>query len=139
MTPACGILREMTTTLEHNQLPPQSLGDVIDKMTILARKLHFGEEDAYKELDSCIKGLTAVGIPGEFVACVIRLTQMNFEVWNLENEIRRGGEDKFSLEEIGRRALKVRDYNRKRIQYKNEINQLSGLGFREFKTQHRSQ
>ena len=59
-------------------------------------------------------------------------------IWNLENEIRKGGENKFTLEEIGRRALEIRDLNRRRIKYKNKINDMT-RDFREHKINHRSQ
>jgi len=112
------------------------MGDVIDKMTILTRKTYFGEEFAHIELDAYIKKL---GKLGELLVNTIRLGQINFEIWNLENELRKGGEDKFSLEEIGRRAIKIRDFNKKRIQYKNEINRITQTGFIEYKIKHRSQ
>lgn len=126
------------------KLPKQSLGDVIDKMSILTRKVFFGEEDAVEELgylEWCLNAMDTVAPSkqGKFVSAIIRLAQMNFEIWNLENEIRKGGEDKFSVEEIGRRSILIRDYNKKRVYYKNQINELTGLGFREFKIKHRSQ
>jgi hypothetical protein len=34
--------------------------------------------------------------------------------------------------------IEVRDFNSKRVQEKNEINRLTGMGFREFKVKHRS-
>jgi len=119
--------------------PAYSLGDVMDKMTILTRKIYFGEEDAISEHRYLEKGLDAWGVNGKLITNVIRLTQMNFEIWNLENEIRRHGTDKFTLEEIGRRAVLIRDLNRKRVQYKNKISELTKEGFKECKVQHRSQ
>jgi len=122
-------------------LPYMSFGDVIDRVTILSRKLFFGEEDAYKEHTYLTEALNALKIPltGALLAAIIRLNQMNIEIWNLENEIRKGGDDVMSREEIGRRAILIRDYNRKRVHYKNELNRLTQLGFREFKVKHRSQ
>lgn len=117
--------------------PVQNLGDVLDKLSILTRKIYYGEDDAISEHRYLERGLEAYGIDGKVVTNIIRLTQMNFEIWNLENEIRKGGEDKFTLQEIGERALKIRDLNRKRVQYKNKLNELSG--FREVKVNHRSQ
>jgi len=120
-------------------MPRQSFGDVVDKMTILSRKIYFGEEDAIEEL-SYLKG--ALNLPesklGDLLVATIRLAQMNFEIWNLENEIRRGDKS-LSVEEVGLRALKIRDFNRKRVRYKNLINRITGIGFVEFKIQHRSQ
>jgi hypothetical protein len=118
-----------------------SLGDLVDRVTILSRKIFFGEEGAYKEhtyLTEAIESLN-IKLTGALLAAIIRLNQMNIEIWNLENQLRSGGEDKFSLDEIGRRAILIRDYNKKRVEYKNELNRLTGLGFREFKIKHRSQ
>lgn len=118
----------------------QSLGDSIDRLSILIRKIFFGEEDAYQELQYLEECLNEGGFNGSLIVASIRLAQQNFEIWNLENEIRRLGDpvEKLGLEEIGKRAMKIRDYNKKRIKYKNDINQTTG-GFTEFKTQHRSQ
>ena len=118
-----------------------SLGDAIDRITILSRKIFFGEEGAYKEhsyLCECFDDMD-IKLSGSLLAAVIRLNQMNIEVWNLENQMRNDSENNMPLAEVGRRAIAIRDFNKKRIEYKNEINRLTGLGFREFKTKHRSQ
>jgi hypothetical protein len=118
-----------------------SLGDVIDRVTILSRKIFFGEEGAYKEYSYLTEGIDKLGIKlsGALLAAIIRITQMNIEIWNLENEIRNDTENAMDDAEVGRRAKLIRDYNKKRIDYKNEINRLTEMGFREFKCRHRSQ
>lgn len=120
-----------------------SLGDAIDRLTILSKKIACGEEEAIQEHTYLTQSITKLGLilSGALLASVIRISQMNMEIWALENEIRKADDpvDKLGLEEIGRRALKIRDFNRKRVNYKNEINRLSEMGFREFKIQHRSQ
>lgn len=120
-------------------LPIQSLGDIVDKLTILTRKIYFGEEAAYPEFEYLKHGLVALGYDGDLLCAAIRLAQFNIEIWNLENEIRNDGEAKFSLEEIGRRAIKIRNLNRKRIQAKNDITKMDNVGFQEVKSQHLSQ
>jgi len=124
---------------ETPKLPIQSLGDICDKLTILSRKIYFGEEGAFPEHEYLKDGLTELGYDGELIAAIIRLSQMNFEIWNLENVIRNNGEEKLPMEEIGRRAILIRNLNRKRIQYKNEITTLDHIGFQECKTNHLSQ
>ena len=122
------------------KMPRQSEGDVIDRMSILAMKVYEGEEEAYEELNYLRNCLNKVdGGAGDLLLAAIRLGQMNQRIWNLENEIRKGGEQKFEREEIGGRAIDIRNYNRKRVRYKNEINEITGAGFREFKIKHRSQ
>ena len=58
--------------------------------------------------------------------------------WTLENEIRQGGEGKFTLKEIGRRALLIRDFNKERLAYKNAINKIEERYFPDIKVNHRS-
>jgi len=125
--------------VKKSKLPQYSLGDVIDKLSILIRKIYFGEEAAYPEYQSIIKGLNASGINSHLITATIRLTMANIDIWNLENEIRKGGEKKFTLSEIGRRAIAIRNLNRKRVEYKNEINRTTKKGFREVKIRHQSQ
>lgn len=128
----------MKTTNIH-----MSLGDAIDRITILSRKIHFGEDGATKEFTYLTEAIDSIGLKlsGAMLAAIIRITMANIDIWNLENEIRCLGDPvaKFGLEEIGRRAMLIRDLNKKRVQNKNEINRLTGLGFREFKSHHRSQ
>ena len=118
-----------------------SLGDIVDRLTILSRKIFFGEEGAYKEHTYLTEGISRLKIPlsGALLATIIRIAQINIEIWNLENEIRNDTEDKMDNAEVGRRAKLIRDYNKKRIEYKNEINRITERGFREFKIKHRSQ
>ena len=118
--------------------PTMSLGDALDRHTILTRKIYFGMEDAISEHRYLEQSLAAWGIDGKLITNIIRLAMMNFEIWNLEHEIRMKGEAAFSKEEIGDRALKIRDLNGKRIHYKNKVNDLVGH-FKEFKVNHRSQ
>ena len=125
----------------HDEQAKMSLGDMLDRITILSRKIFFGEEGAIQEHTYLCESVDKMNLQfkGSLLAATIRLTTMNIEIWNLENEMRRDTDNKMQLEEIGKRAVKIRDYNKKRVEYKNEINRLTGLGFREFKIKHRSQ
>lgn len=116
-----------------------SLGDAIDRVSILTRKLFFGEEQAYKEHTYLTESIDKLDIKmtGAILAAIIRVAYMNFEVWNRENAFRRG--EDMSAEDVKNMMIEVRDFNKRRIEYKNEINRLTGLGFREFKIKHRSQ
>lgn len=116
-----------------------SVGDAIDRLSILTRKIAFGEEGAYKEhthLSDSIKKLK-LPLSGALLAAIMRITYANFEVWNLENEFRRGVD--LPAERVKQMMIDVRDFNKKRIEAKNEINRITEMGFREFKTHHRSQ
>jgi len=115
-----------------------SLGDVIDRLTILSRKIFFGEEGAYMEHTVLTKGIDKLNIKltGALLACIIRISQMNFEVWNRENAFRRG--EDMSDADVKKMMIEVRNFNSKRVEYRNELNRLTEMGFREFKVQHRS-
>jgi len=117
--------------------PTYNLGDLIDRLSILTMKIYFGSEGSISEHRYLEQGLASFGINGKLVTNVMRLQLMNRLIWELENEIRNGGEDKFGLEEVGRRAIKIRDLNKKRIEYKNIVSELS-KGFKETKINHRS-
>mgnify|MGYP003594550769 CR=1 FL=1 len=115
-----------------------SLGDVIDRITILTRKIYFGEEGAYKEFVYLTEGVDKLGLrlSGAILACIIRLAMMNFEVWIRENAFRKG--EDMDAEQVKKMMIEVRHHNSKRLENKNEINRLTEMGFREFKIQHRS-
>lgn len=115
-----------------------SLGDAIDRVTILIRKIQFGEDAAYKEFEHLIQAIDKLGVKmsGALLTAIIRVAYNNFEVWNRENAFRRG--EDMDAEAVKRMMIEVRDFNSRRVFNKNEINRISQMGFREFKIQHRS-
>ena len=60
------------------------------------------------------------------------------QIWDLEKELKNGYEQSLALEEIGRRAIKIRDYNRRRISLKNAIAERLGDHVLELKRDHLS-
>lgn len=64
---------------------------------------------------------------------VVQLYLINGEMWDAEYAIRQGQDDALGLEEIGRRALHIRDLNKKRMDIKNQIVDLIGDGFKDCK------
>ena len=122
--------------------PTYNLGDLVDKLSILSMKIYFGDESSIAEHRYLEKGLEAWGINGKVVTNAIRLTLMNRLVWEQEHEARKcmKGETEMTGDELiaqGKINIRVRDYNRKRVEYKNVINAVS-KGFKESKVQHRS-
>lgn len=115
------------------------IGDVIDRITILTRKIAFGEEGAYKEHTYLTESINKLNIKlsGALLTAIIRISFANFEVWNRENAFRRG--EDLSADEVKKMMIEVRDFNKRRIENKNELNRLTSMGFREFKIKHRSQ
>lgn len=70
---------------------------------------------------------------------VERLYEVNGKIWDLEADIRSGKEEKLGLEEVGRRAIMIRDLNKQRISIKNEMVECFNEGFSEIKINHASQ
>ena len=60
-------------------------------------------------------------------------------IWSLESELKTGKEQELPLEEIGRRAILIRNWNNKRIALKNKIAETLRCPVREIKQDHLSQ
>jgi hypothetical protein len=67
------------------------------------------------------------------------LKNIHQQIWNLESELKSGVEDQLSLEEIGRRAIAIRNHNNKRVAIKNQIAEVLNCNVREIKKNHLSQ
>jgi hypothetical protein len=74
----------------------------------------------------------------EMIKCYRDLYKINGEIWKLESDIRRGKEGELGLEEVGRRALAIRDINNKRISTQNGLIEKLG-GYKNIKGQHASE
>ena len=61
------------------------------------------------------------------------LYTINGKIWDTEGSIRAGLDDELGYDEIGKRAVKVRDLNRERMSIKNDIIELTGEGFKDCK------
>ena len=66
------------------------------------------------------------------------LYEWNGKIWDLESAIRQGKEGELGLEEVGRRAIAIRELNNKRIEVKNRITEKFG-GYTEVKHNHASE
>jgi hypothetical protein len=69
----------------------------------------------------------------------IDLMAIHNQIWELEAELKTGRESELPLEEIGRRAIAIRDHNNKRIAIKNAIAERLGCDVREIKQDHLSE
>ena len=67
------------------------------------------------------------------------LKRIHDEIWELESELKTGREAELSLEEIGRRAIAIRDHNNKRVKLKNVMAEKLNCPVREIKQDHLSQ
>ena len=70
---------------------------------------------------------------------LLHLYDIHAEIWSLEADLQNGAESNLSLEEIGRRAIKIRDWNNRRIALKNSMAEKLNCDVREIKKDHLSQ
>lgn len=70
---------------------------------------------------------------------LVRLENIHNEIWELEKELKSGRENELPLEEIGRRAIKIRDWNNKRVALKNAMAEQLQCSVREIKRDHLSE
>jgi hypothetical protein len=109
-------------------------GDVFDRLSILILKLIHGAEISgiKDELSELLLEFQVSNL--KEAESFINLLNINSNIWNLESDIRKGKEGELGLEEVGRRALTIRDLNKERISYKNSISQ-----YQEVKIEHISE
>jgi hypothetical protein len=67
------------------------------------------------------------------------LKRIHNEIWNLEAELKSGREAELALEEIGRRAIAIRNHNNKRVALKNIMAEKLNCPVREIKKEHLSE
>jgi uncharacterized protein YxjI len=67
---------------------------------------------------------------------IINLKEINGKIWDLEFDIRKGKEGELGLEEVGRRALLIRENNKIRVGYKNDIVEIFNVGYKDIKMNH---
>jgi len=103
-----------------------SFAELIDKLSIVSRKEVYGLEGARRELDLIMKWLEDVGIEAYVLLSIIRITQANADIWNKEHEMRNAAVGEMSLSKVGRIAEQVREHNKTRVRYMNELSKAVG-------------
>jgi hypothetical protein len=68
-----------------------------------------------------------------------QLVGIHKEIWSLESELKTFNEQHLPLEEIGRRAILIRNWNAKRVEIKNKFAEVINCTVREVKVSHLSQ
>jgi hypothetical protein len=111
-----------------------SLGEIADRYSIIKLKSERTDVDCKEEFDTLKNELNG----DEIYAYVDQLYEVNRRIWDLESDIRKGKEGELGLEEVGRRAIMIRDFNKERINIKNTINTIYKTGFIEKKINHAS-
>jgi hypothetical protein len=121
-----------------------SLADLTDRYTIVKLKIEHGVVDAKREFIAVLAAMMEEASEAcltqfEIFSYVNRLREVNAAIWELEKDLRAGKEGMMTLQDIGRRALQIRDLNKKRVEIKNELVGIAGSGFPDIKVQHASE
>lgn len=67
------------------------------------------------------------------------LYKVNGRIWDLEADIRAGKDKELGLEEVGKRAIQIRNINGERIRIKSKIIDKIGQGYKDIKINHASE
>tara|TARA_Y100001973_G_C5172038_1_gene319679 strand:+ start:940 stop:1329 length:390 start_codon:yes stop_codon:yes gene_type:complete len=113
------------------------LPEVVDRYTIARLKLERLDEtqiDIESMKDEIEYYKSGINFSNEELSILVDdLYAVNGKIWDTESSIRMGLDAQMTLDEVGRRALKVRDLNRIRMRVKNDIIDLTGDGFKDCK------
>jgi hypothetical protein len=110
--------------------------ELVDRLVIAKIKLEKTQSNR-DEYDFYVAQLSQCDL--SLVADLInQLELIHLTIWKLESDIRRGFEDKLGLEEVGKRAIEIRNHNAQRIILKNQIAEKLGCPIREIKQDHLS-
>ena len=133
--------KKSTETTQKTRKPfTYTFGELIDKLSIISKKDLFNLPGAKEELDLMMKWMNDLLPEAAYlILSIIRVTQANADVWHLEHELRNAKEGDFPLSEVGRRAIKIREHNKTRVRYINELNSLAGTKSVTEKIQHISE
>jgi hypothetical protein len=107
--------------------------ELVDRYTIAQVKYDRTAGENQAELDFYENQMTGIDknlIWDELQAFKI----LHDKIWSLEDDFKKSKIDGTSLEEIGRRALEIRDYNQFRVKLKNAVAEKLNDLVREIKT-----
>ena len=113
-----------------------SIGDILDRYSICKLKSERTLIDCSAEINALQQEINNYTNVESFINS---LYIINGKIWDLESDIRKGNENILGLEEVGRRAIEIRQLNGQRVSTKNEINSFFNEGFVETKINHGSQ
>ena len=113
------------------------LPEVVDRYTIARLKLE-RLDDTQIDVDSMKEEIeyykSGIDFENEKLSELTNeLYLVNGRIWDTESSIRMGLDKQMTLNEVGSRALRVRDLNRIRMKVKNDIIDLTGNGFKDCK------
>lgn len=109
--------------------------EIVDRYAIAVVKHKRTQAANQEELDFYHKQMIEANINPQH-QLVLDLIDHHEYVWNLEDDFKKCRIDNLPLEEIGRRALHIRDVGFKRVELKNALADLAGDPVREIKQDH---
>lgn len=118
------------------------ISEILDRLSIVKLKVErIGEPQLQDEFLALSKALEDYKKEGFNIKenWLEDLYDINRQIWDLESDIRRGKEKELGLEEVGRRAILIRDTNKQRVAIKNKIAEETGSGFKDVKMNHASE
>jgi hypothetical protein len=116
------------------------ISEILDRYSIAVLKkerLDANNEIELKDLLNVINEYKKINL-NIIEEYIHKLIKINGEIWDLESDIRKGKEGELGLEEVGRRAIKIRELNKIRVGYKNIIVDIFKEGYKDIKMNHAS-
>ena len=113
------------------------IGEFVDRLIISqikAEKLGLVTNES-QWYESKAKELDLTSVQEE----ILQLEQAHLRIWEMEKLLKSGLEDQLPLDEIGRRAIKIRNLNGERIVIKNALSKKLGCEVVEIKKDHLSE
>jgi hypothetical protein len=111
------------------------ISEIADRYSIALLKSERANAENKLEIHTLHKELVQYLDVMEFVS---KLKEVNGKIWDLESDIRKGKEGELGFEEVGRRAIEIRELNKIRVGYKNEMVKKYEEGFEDIKMNHAS-
>lgn len=111
------------------------ISEIADRYSIALLKKERANADNQLEIDTLHLELITYKDSLNFVS---KLKDVNGKIWDLESDIRKGKEAELGLEEVGRRAIAIRELNKIRVGYKNDMVKIYSEGFEDIKMNHAS-
>ena len=116
------------------------IGEILDRYSIAILKKERASAENQQEIEDLTQEIESYKeTHEEFInEKVDKLIEINGMIWDLESDIRKGREGELGLEEVGRRAIKIREFNKIRVGYKNDVVEVFGEGYKDIKMNHAS-
>ena len=109
--------------------------EIVDRYAIAVVKHEKTNGDNQEELNFYLDQINEVGID-LLDPKLVELIEHHRYVWSLEDDFKKAKIDNLPLEEIGRRALYIRDIGYRRVDLKNDFAELLNDPVREIKQDH---